>query len=519
MNAGHRRRPVVTEPEAADEIAGQSDEQRVLVARRRSGFSIDQSMDGVGRARRAAFHRPAQILEHRRGGARRHHPRRLLCRRHAEHVALGADDGDEKTDLRQQAVVFQGGIGSRQFHRRGVDAADGHERRRAGRSDLEPLDDIVEPLAEAHGDLGPGAVARLRESEIESDGPPAQAAAIGLRRPVRPPQRAGRDEFAHAHRSFTHADQREQLAGRSDRAGDVGGAIPRPAIAAGAGDGQHLSGRAHEEAGRLVLAGNRADLGRQVALKFAVHVDDEAIVRGEFHPACPRLSEGEVAIGSIFQPRINIFASPQSAGDDAALELLPRRLRRILRDLVLREHEIDDLEPAVQGGAGVLLRVSIVGLRQHADEKRRLGQRQVLHAHPEIIPRRVVEAVHVARMRHDIHVASENFRPRQPRGNSHRKHGFEQFALKAVLLLEEQGSCELLRERAAALAVAQDILPSRTRGRTHLQRAVRKEALVLAGDHRILEHLREFVGAESGRANHVLGHACTPACILDLTRG
>ena len=180
VNAGHRRWPVVTEPEAADEIAGQSDEQRVLVARRRSGFSIDQGMDGVGRARRSAFHRPAQILEHRRGGARRHHPRRLLRRRHGEHVALGADDGDEKTDLRQQAVVLQGGIGSRQFHRRGVDAADWHERRRAGRSDVEPLDDIVEPLAEAHGNLGPGAVARLRQSEIERDRPPAQAAAIEL---------------------------------------------------------------------------------------------------------------------------------------------------------------------------------------------------------------------------------------------------------------------------------------------------------------------------------------------------
>src|SRR4029079_7980615 len=103
-------------------------------------------------------------------------------------------------------------------------------------------------------------------------------------------------------------------------------------------------------------------------------------------------------------------------------------------------------------------------------------------------------------------------------GNSDREHGFEQFALKRVFLLEEQGSCQLLRERAAALAVAQDILPSRARGRTHLQRAVRKEALVLAGDYRILEHLRKFLGATSGRANHVLGHARAPACSLALTR-
>ena len=82
------------------------------------------------------------------------------------------------------------------------------------------------------------------------------------------------------------------------------------------------------------------------------------------------------------------------------------------------------------------------------------------------------------------------------RGNSDREHGFEQFALQAIFLLEEHGSRELLRERAAALAVSQKIVPGRTRGRTHLERAVRKEALVFAGDHRVLEHLREILGTK-----------------------
>ena len=57
-------------------------------------------------------------------------------------------------------------------------------------------------------------------------------------------------------------------------------------------------------AGGLVLPGNRADLGRQVALKFGVDVDDEAIVRGEVALARLCLSKREVAIGSIFQPHI-----------------------------------------------------------------------------------------------------------------------------------------------------------------------------------------------------------------------
>ena len=105
------------------------------------------------------------------------------------------------------------------------------------------------------------------------------------------------------------------------------------------------------------------------------------------------------------------------------------------------------------------------------------------------------------------------------RGNSDREHRFEQFALKAVLLLKEHGSRELLRQRAPALAVSQKILPGRARGRTHLERAVRKEALVFAGDHRVLEHFREFVRTQAGRANHVLGHDPPSAHMLDLAGG
>ncbi len=38
-----------------------------------------------------------------------------------------------------------------------------------GRSDLEPFYNVVEPLTEPRGDFGPGSVARLRQSEFETD--------------------------------------------------------------------------------------------------------------------------------------------------------------------------------------------------------------------------------------------------------------------------------------------------------------------------------------------------------------
>ena len=101
----------------------------------------------------------------------------------------------------------------------------------------------------------------------------------------------------------------------------------------------------------------------------------------------------------------------------------------------------------------------------------------------------------------------------------HREHGFEQFALEAILLLEEHGSRELLRQRAPALAVSQKILPGRARSRTHLERAVRKEALVLAGDHRILKDRRKIVGIQTGRANHMLCGDPTAAHMLELAGG
>ena len=42
MDAWHRRGPVMAEPDAADEVLGQADEQGILVAGRGSGLAIDE---------------------------------------------------------------------------------------------------------------------------------------------------------------------------------------------------------------------------------------------------------------------------------------------------------------------------------------------------------------------------------------------------------------------------------------------------------------------------------------------
>ena len=100
VNAGHRRRPVVAQPNAADKAFSQPDEQGVLVARRRSSLALEVGVGRVCGAGRASLDRPAQGLEHGRGGRRRHHPWAVLRRRHANDIAAWPDRRDEEADVR-----------------------------------------------------------------------------------------------------------------------------------------------------------------------------------------------------------------------------------------------------------------------------------------------------------------------------------------------------------------------------------------------------------------------------------
>ena len=174
---------------------------------------------------------------------------------------------------------------------------------------------------------------------------------------------------------------------------------------------------------------------------------------------------------------------------------------------------------ALNGGRRRFQRVAIVRLRQHADQERSLGKRYILNADAEIIPRRIVKSVHVARMRHDIHVAGENFGPRQTRKDPDGENRLDQLALEAVFLLQQDRAGELLRDGAAALPVAERKVPGGAHGGREIDGAMGKEALVLAGNHRILENLRKLAGPEPRRADHVLDIDAAGTRVLELAGG
>ena len=195
------------------------------------------------------------------------------------------------------------------------------------------------------------------------------------------------------------------------------------------------------------------------ALELRIEEHDQPVVGREPDAVFARFPHGEIAIWPVFEPRIGAVAAAKLAGLDAALELVLGARSLVRRDRALRDHTGKHASRAADGSGWVLQRIAIVRLRQHADEQRGLGKRQVLHANAEIIPRRIVEAVQVPRMGHDIHVACENLAPRQTGKNPNGEGCLHQLALETVFLLQHDRAGELLRDGAAALAVAEGEVP------------------------------------------------------------
>jgi len=228
-------------PDAADEVLGEADEQGILVAGRGAGLAVDESVRRVCAPRRAALHRPTQGLKHGRRGRRRHDSRPVFPHRQSNDVAARPNRSTQEADLRQHAVVLKRRVGLRQFHRRGLHAADRHERGRIRRRDVEPPDDLDHALTEPHRHFGPRPIAGLRQRKVERDRGPLTAQPIWFRRPGRSPEWPGREALVQAQAGFMHADQRKKLPGRTDRARNVRGAVPLARVGAGAGERQRLS--------------------------------------------------------------------------------------------------------------------------------------------------------------------------------------------------------------------------------------------------------------------------------------
>jgi hypothetical protein len=215
-----------------------------------------------------------------------------------------------------------------------------------------------------------------------------------------------------------------------------------------------------------------ANLVQQRALKLRIDEQDQPIVPTELDEARFGLSLREIAIGPVFEPHIFLVASTQPPSEDAALQL-SRGLTHLLgRDLLLMMHAVQHAERGVIGVRGMLQGIAIVGLGQHADQKGRFRQIQLLNPDAEIIARGVVEARQVARMRHRIEITRQNLLTREDRRNPHREHGLQHLALEAVLFLQQQRPGKLLGDGAAALTIAAKRMPRRPERGAEVERAM-----------------------------------------------
>ncbi len=122
-------------------------------------------------------------------------------------------------------------------------------------------------------------------------------------------------------------------------------------------------------------------------------------------------------------------------------------------------------------------------------------------------------------MRHGVHVAGEDLFPRQDRRDPDREYGLQQLALETVFLLQQQGTCKLLADRAAALEIAAKRVPRGAEGGAEVERAVREEALILARNHRVAQHKREGVARHTRWTNQLFILKAASGRLLDLTGG
>ena len=95
-------------------------------------------------------------------------------------------------------------------------------------------------LTEPHRNFRPRPIAGLRQSEVECDRSSLPAQSVWFSRPGRSPEWPGREALVQAQTCLMHADQRKELSCRSDRARNVGGAVPLACVGAGAGESQRF---------------------------------------------------------------------------------------------------------------------------------------------------------------------------------------------------------------------------------------------------------------------------------------
>src|SRR4029078_10304881 len=108
---------------------------------------------------------------------------------------------------------------------------------------------------------------------------------------------------------------------------------------------------------------------------------------------------------------------------------------------------------------------------------------------------------------------------RQTRKDPDGENRLDQLAFEAVFLLQQDRAGELLRDGAGAPPVAERKVPGGAHGGREIDGAMGKEALVLAGNHRALENLRELASTDPRRADHVLDIDAAGTRVLELAGG
>src|SRR4026207_2231619 len=113
-------------------------------------------------------------------------------------------------------------------------------------------------------------------------------------------------------------------------------------------------------------AGDRADLALERSLKLGIEEHDEAVVRRQLDSVRLCFPQCEIAVGSIFEPRIDFGPTAKLSGLDTALQLVlgPRRL--LYRDHALGIHALKHGDGTTDGGRGGLQRIASVRVRAGA---------------------------------------------------------------------------------------------------------------------------------------------------------
>ena len=338
------------------------------------------------------------------------------------------------------------------------------------------------------------------------------------------------DEHRRVHAVLEGGDEREHLEARAGLLGGRGGGV-------------HLGARARAVEvlaahHRLDVAGGGVD-GHEGAIKLAVARLAEQARHGALRGALPRGVEGGVDLEAALDDGLLREVALEQAlhivgpvGVGAlVVEVGVARVQHhvlgrglvvlLLGDVAQAQHVVEDLVAARLGGVGVL-RGIVVGRRVgQADEKRRLGQREVARMLVEVRDARGLDAVGAVAVVDGVEVHHENLIL-----GVHLLHldgdvGLAHLSLERLLelLVGEHGVAhELLRDGGGTLVSADELREHGAHDARRVDAVVLVEALVLDVDGALEHVVGDLVGRDRAAVLRVEGGDGVALGVVDLAR-